>query len=303
MLRLTRLFSALVVAAIATTAKAEAADPKLRLCTARKDGIYYFVGERIATEAAVNGVDVQVVETAGSLFNMAGMQARLCDAAIAQADAVLHFNRLDRGGGIALAEPVPLHREFVHLVCRHTAGLSTAMDLATRGKAARVLIGEPGSGSTVTWTVLSSLEAPYGAITVKPLGRSLAVATLAEGQADCLLYVAGIGSSYMMQVDGATVDLRLIDVDSEAVFDADVQGVAVYTRDEIPAGSYARLQPDETPTRTISMQALLITSANWVDRHPQAYAALRAAAEQVRAEILDAPEGAPTTGDDSPGGR
>ena len=305
MTRPTWLLSAFVIAAIATAAMAstvEAADPKLRLCTARKDGVYHFAGERIAAAAAGHGVAIDVVETAGSLFNMAALRARLCDAAIAQADAVLRFAQLYRGDGIALTEPLPLHREFVHLVCRRAAGIATIGELAGRGGAARLLTGEPGSGSTVTWTVLSAMDPLYGGVTVSRVGRSLAVATLADGKADCLLHVAGLGSGYMAEVDGANADLRLVSIDSGSPLDADVLGLAVYARDQIPAGIYAGLQPDPTPTPTptISIQALLITTSRWAERHPQGYAALRAAVEQVRPEILDLPGQADNTESDSP---
>lgn len=289
MIRPTWMLSVFVVAAIATAATAEAADPKLRLCTARKDGVYYFAGERIAAAAANNGVAIDVVETAGSLFNMAALRARLCDAAIAQADAVLRFAQLYRGDGIALTEPLPLHREFVHLVCRRATGIATISELAARGSAARLLTGEPGSGSTVTWTVLSALDPLYGGIMVSSIGRSLAVATLADGKADCLLHVAGLGSGYMAEVDSANADLRIISIDTESPLDADVLGLAVYARDQIPAGTYAGLQPAATPTRTISIQALLITTSRWAERHPQGYAALRAAVEHARPEILGLP--------------
>ncbi len=281
------LLAAALAGSLLAAGAAHAAEPTLRLCTARKDGLYYAAGEQIAAAAEERGVAVAIVETAGSLFNLAALEARLCDAAIAQADALLRFGDIDRDRSVDLEDPVPLHREFVYLVCRRDGPVAAVGDLAALAGKARVAIGEPGSGSTATWTALTEIAPAYAAVTTRFLGQSVAVTWLMEDRVDCLIYVAGHGTGYMRSIAAAGEDLRLVPVDDPAFAEAKVQGLSPYRFEDIPAGRYPALQPAGEAVRTISVEALVIATKRWADRHAAAHQGFLSAIAAARPAILD----------------
>lgn len=283
-LRSTALF--VLLAAMLSAAAAHAAPPILKLCTARKGGLYYAAGEIIAAAAEPAGVLVRVTETAGSLHNVEALSRRVCDAAIVQADAVLRYGREHWAKRLDLATPMlPLYHEYLYLICRRDSGILAVGDLAGDRKA-RLLVGEPGSGSTVTWAVLSGVAPQYAQVTTMQVGRQLALRTLMDGKADCLAYVAGVGTEFMKEADAAGDTLRLIGANDPDFEVTEETGLELYRFAALPDGTYPGLQKGPGEISTIVVQALFVVSERWAKKHPEAFQTIRDVVEDVRPAIL-----------------
>ena len=94
--------------------------------------------------------------------------------------------------------PRYLFDEFVHVVCNRSSGVRRLSDLLREPDRHRLLIGEPHSGSTVTWEVFKQLDPGYETVPTEALGGDAALDQMArnEGPA-CLLYVASLDTPFM----------------------------------------------------------------------------------------------------------
>ncbi len=254
----------------APTAQAES----LSLCTARADGNYYAAAEIIRARIDARRLRLELLETAGSVDNLARLARGACDAAIVQLDAYLVYQETHRGNRLELARPNYLYEEFVHLVCRREAGIRSIEDLVADSAKHGVLIGEPDSGSAATWRSFTLLDPAYATVPTEPLGGMQALAALRESsRASCMIYVSGLRSKFSAAVDGAGDSLQIVAVDDPDLDEARFAGERIYRFRAIPAGTYPALEAGRNgrDLETLTVGATLFVGQRWAAENADAH--------------------------------
>src|SRR3954454_7414525 len=143
--------SALYVTAVALMATlpslARAEPAKARLCTGVHDGNYEFAGIQIAQQAK-GSLAVEVVNTQGSLDNLAKLDKGECDAAIVQSDAYGVYLKQNSRSALSLEKGRVLYQEYLHFICNTQTGISKITQLT---KNQTILVGPLGGGTSTTW--------------------------------------------------------------------------------------------------------------------------------------------------------
>lgn len=281
--------------ALACLSASAANAESLSLCTARSDGNYHAAGESIRARTDAGRLRLELIETAGSVDNLARLAAGECDAAIVQLDAYLVYQETNRSNRLELARPNYLYEEFVHLVCRRDAGIDSIEDLAGDASHHTVLIGEPESGSAATWRYLALLDSSYASVATRNIGGMQALAELqAPGNATCMIFVSGLRSNFSAAVNDAGVSLRIVPVDDPDLDEARFAGNRIYEFREIPAGTYPALEPGgrKRDLETLTVGATLFVTRRWAEAHDDSHRYLVETIQRARPAILErvAPE-------------
>ena len=270
----------------APTAQAES----LSLCTARADGNYYAAAEVIRARIDAQRLRIALLETAGSVDNLARLARGECDAAIVQLDAYLVYQETHRGNRLELARPNYLYEEFVHLVCRRDAGIHSIADLTGESAKHRVLIGEPDSGSAATWRSFTLLDPDYAGVPTAPVGGMQALAELQKpGRASCMIYVSGLRSKFSAAINDAGGNLQIVAVDDPDLDEARFAGERIYRFHKIPAGTYPALEAGRKgrDLKTLTVGATLFVSRRWAAEHHDAHRDFVDAILRARPAILE----------------
>jgi TRAP transporter TAXI family solute receptor len=272
--------AALAVALLMTSVPAQAADPiKMTLCTASASGLYFESGNILKGQAR-GVIDINVEKTNGSWDNLERIVAGTCDAAIIQADAYGVFRAKNPGSKLAIRRVTTLYQEHVHLVCRKDAGIDRVTQLKPGHT---ILVGDNGSGSQVTWQSLVNADKKrYEPIAPFNESGDIAIAKLLDkdGGATCMIFVAGLNTQSMKDVNSFALDSRKKQVLALVAFDdgdlkniKDPSGNQVYTYDEIPKGTYPNLQAGSlygtNSVATITQPAVLVVSDDWATKNKE----------------------------------
>jgi TRAP transporter TAXI family solute receptor len=280
----------LTVVAIPTVGYAQDNLPHVNLCTGVKDGNYDFVGIQIAFQAK-GSLHGTLINTAGSLENLAKLDAGTCDAAIVQSDAYSVYLKQNSHSNLTLERGRALYPEYVHFICNKDAGLSKITGLQ---KTQTVLVGPAGSGSAVTWDSFKAADpARYGSIPTQPIGGTRAAGKVQDGSdAACMFAVIGLkapGINAINDVAKTSNDrILLINAqDSDMPGVKDPKGKTMYEKASIPGGTYPDLQHGmlSTSVPTITVMSILVANSNWVDANGPAYDALLKAVNQAMPAI------------------
>ena len=263
---------------------------QLDLCTGPRFGNYHRVGEDIRQRLHASGLQVDLVETEGSNENLQRISDGSCEAAIVQHDAYfLHvYGNSHSGEEQRTLRPKYLFDDFVHVVCNHESAVRRLTDLLGEPGRQRVLVGEPRSGSAVTWKLFTRLNTAYRAVPTESIGGMPALSEVAgSGRPACLFYVASLGTPFMQEVDIASDRLTLVAVDDPRLKDTQIGGEKLYQFERFPEGSYEKLQtklqrPD-IPTVTVGVSVVI--AAEWARRFKQANRVLLNAIAQTRRAI------------------
>ncbi|TXM65753.1 TAXI family TRAP transporter solute-binding subunit [Methylobacterium sp. WL120] len=253
-----------------------AADPGFRLCTGYDTGNYFKAGHLLKRTST--SVPVEVVASQGSLDNLAKMIAGQCDGAFVQADAMLVFSSRNAQALSGIERAGVLYAEDAHLLCNRTSGIGRVTDLT---KVNTVAVGPDGTGARTTWDAFVLADKKrYGPVQTDPRSGVRALSAVSDGsQVQCLLYVGAPGASFMKDDASALGDRVVLagtdDWDMGGVA-KDSRGKAVYGYGEIPAGTYPRIQPGGVvfgtkPVKTITVEALFVTSTAWISGNEGAY--------------------------------
>ena len=134
--------------------------PKLRLCTAQAGNNYYRAGELIA-DAVNHSIDVRVIENERPWENLETMSASQprCDAIVAQDDAVALHRFQNEESKLAMMRLTTLFEEKVHVLCNRKVKADSLKEIEPGTIA--MLINEYGSGSYISWRVMSKLNQRY----------------------------------------------------------------------------------------------------------------------------------------------
>jgi TRAP transporter TAXI family solute receptor len=228
---------------------ARADDFQRNIMTGGPKGTYIQIGRDLARLTGECGMNLNVVESAGSLENLVGVKNKLyTQFGIVQSD-VLDYVRVYASNDPKLKRSLwgvrimfPLYNEEVHLLARRD--IASLADLA--GK--RVAIGKKESGTWLTATLVLDLAKVKGAQTLD-IASDEALSKLLSGEIDALFYVAGAPAPLFADpaIDGAK--FHLVDIEEKPL-------LATYTAAEIPGGTYP-FQPD--PVSAIAVKAVLMT--------------------------------------------
>lgn len=262
----------------------------LTLCTARADGNYYAAGQTIQSRTDAGRLRLELLETAGSVDNLAKLARGECDAAIVQLDAYLVYQETHRSNRLELARPNYLYEEFVHLICRRDTGIHTIEDLSDGSAKHRILIGEPESGSAATWRAFTLLDPGYAAVATQPVGGMQALAELQQpGRASCMIYVSGLRSTFSTAVNDAGDNLQFVSVDDPDLDEARFAGERIYRFRKIPSGTYPGLEAGakRRDLKTLTVGATLFVSQRWAGEHYAAHSYFVDAILQAKPAILD----------------
>ncbi|MBP2232547.1 TRAP transporter TAXI family solute receptor [Azospirillum agricola] len=261
----------LALAAIgAAVPAAGAADlPELRICTGSNKGNYFYAGSEIARQAK-GSLAVQVVETAGSIDNLRQLDDGKCDAALVQSDAYGVYKDRNPSSALALVRIGSLYREFAHLLCNKASGIDSVKDL--RSSKVKLLTGDAGSGSEVTWATWVKMDKDYTKAATDRVGGTQAVLRIRDGaEAQCALFINGLNSPLMRQVNDQAGDrVKLVAVkDGDFASVKDPGGNTVYTKEDIPGGAYKNLQSGffSSAVPTLAVDALVVLRSDWAERN------------------------------------
>jgi TRAP-type uncharacterized transport system substrate-binding protein len=274
--------SALYVTAVALMATlpslARAEPAKARLCTGVHDGNYEFAGIQIAQQAK-GSLAVEVVNTQGSLDNLARLDRDECDAAIVQSDAYGVYLKQNSRSALNLEKGRVLYQEYLHLICNPQAGLSKITQLT---KNQTVLIGPLGGGTSTTWESFKLADPKrYEPIPTLPIGGLRAVNMVQEGsEAACMLFVTGLRSNQINEANQVALSskgrLQLIATDDRDLLKVkDPKGRLIYSKATIPGGTYpGGLQPSSimgSSVDTVAVDAVFVASTKFIDANEQTY--------------------------------
>jgi TRAP transporter TAXI family solute receptor len=244
-----------LIAATGVTAAAAAASgcgnrrsPTVRLATGEVGGFYHaFITLLAATAATAGTVHIEPVTTTGSLANLDMLAHGTVDAALTLADAV----DTDPGHLLALGR---VYENYVQLAVRADSPITSVTQL----RGTRISLGAPASGATLTGErLLHAADLNPGTdITITHLPLHYAVAAIADGSADALLWAGGVPTTAL----DIPHTLRLLDLGDLAPPMRDRFGYR-YDRVVIPADVY----PDTPAVHTIGVANLLVTTPAMTD--------------------------------------
>ena len=272
-----------VPANVAISAEALAAKtkqrPKLRFATGPKGAIYYEVGEML--KKAATDIDVQVIETTGSVENIELLKSGQADAALVQSDVLTKLPQEQ-------TEQVALYLEAVQLIANRKAGIISVKDIDS--KKHRIYVGPKGSGTAVTWDGLCEQDESYRNIPIEYADYKTALAHVAADPNALMLFVGGLNSPLIRGADhysAQTGSLGLASVDDWDFDDKkDHNGNRIYTFVEIEKGTYPSLQRGLLFSRkinTLAVKAVLTLKTDWVKANgPYALDSLTMAIEKMK---------------------
>lgn len=281
MIRKTSIILACAIAGlpqIALAQQAPAAQPTVRLCTGARDGNYEFAGIQIAQQAK-GALNVVILNTQGSLDNLAKLDKGECDAAIVQSDAYGVYIKQNAKSALNLEKARSLYQEYLHVICNTQAKLSKITKLT---KDHTILVGPLGGGTSTTWESFKNADPKrYGMIPTLPIGGLRAVNIVQEGsEAACMLFVTGLKSGQINEANQVALNskgrLALIDADdSDLPKVKDPKGKPIYTKATIPSGTYpGGLQPSSmfgSSVDTIAVDAVFVTNAAFINANEEPY--------------------------------
>lgn len=270
---------------------------RVRFCTGPEGGNYDFTGIQTAQQAR-GAVNIELVRTKGSMDNLDRVAAGTCDAAIVQSDAHGVYLKQHPGTLLNIERGRVLYPEYVHLVCNKSAGLSKITGLR---KGLTLLVGANGGGSATTWESFKLADPKrYGEIATLPVGGKRGLGMVDDGKdATCMLYVAGLGATSMVEADAfaetsGNLTLAATD-DSDVAKLLDAKGRPVYQKTSIPSGTYSRAFQTRSLTGSsvgaISTSAIVIGSVPFIEENEAAYDKFLAAVNRAIPAVLEHVEG------------
>lgn len=208
-------------------------------------GVYYDYGDHIADALTESlDVDVEVVQTAGSLDNLRRVGAGEALIGFAQADAAADSVM----GTGAFAEPLPivaiarLYDEYLHVVVRGDSEIRALTDLA----GARISLGAKDSGVNVIATrVLDAAGVDVGTVDDPQLGLGDSIAAMRAGEIDGFFWVGGLPTPGIEDL-ASTRSVRLLPIERSWVTEVNDRYANAYRTADLPVGTYGLTQSSPT---------------------------------------------------------
>ena len=169
----------------------------LRLATGGLQGAYHAFGERYREVLARYGIEVELVNTSGSIENLSLLAGDDSGVQV----AFVQGGTAGEGQADGLVSLASLYYEPAWLFHRESMRLRTLRDLAGR----RVAVGSEGSGTrALALTLLGESGLRFDELALLPLGGEAALAALQAGEIDAWFAVAGARSALVRRA--ATAD-------------------------------------------------------------------------------------------------
>ena len=271
--------------------------PSFRLCTADRNGNYHRFGEFVRN-AATNSINVEILNTAGSMENLEYLENDRCDGAYVQRNAFTAYADRNPAGSYDFERIASPTLEYAHMVCNRASGVDDVGDLI--GKT--LLIGEAGSGTEVTWADFVGMDDHYAKVNTRNLGGLKGLNEVVMGEADCLLYVASLNTGIMKRANELGDQLVMVPVNDWDFNDRqygggklfkghlDQSGEPVYVFRDLPSGQYSNIQDGlfSSAVETLSVPVDMVASLSWSERNGPAYEALVGAVLESQSSISDA---------------
>ena len=227
-------------------------------------GVYYPTGGAICRLVNKNrkktGIRCSVESTGGSVFNINAIRQGELEMGVAQSDWQYHaYNGTskfeDAGPFKELRAVFSVHAEPGTLIVRADSGIKNFSDL--KGK--RVNVGEPGSGTVATYSVL---EAAFGMKRsdlklASELKSSEAPAALCDNKIDAFFILVGHPAG-MVKEATSTCDVKIADIHGPAA-DKLIKDNSFYRYASIPAGMYTS---NPTAVKTMGVGATFVSSSD-----------------------------------------
>lgn len=262
--------------ALLAAAPALAQAPAFRLCTGGEAGNYFKAGHLLKKTST--SVRIEVVATQGSLDNLDKVTKGECDGAFVQSDALLVYSSRHAQALSAIERAGVLYQEHARLLCNRGSGVDRVTDLTSKHT---IAVGPDGTGARTTWdSFVLADKKRYQPVNIDTRSGVRALSAVADGsQVQCALWVGALGSSYLKndaQQQGDRIVLAGTDDWDMGKVAKDGRGKEVYGYAEIPAGTYARIQPSGAlygtkPVKTITVDALFVTGVKWIEANERAY--------------------------------
>ena len=163
---------------------AHAEKDRLIITAGGQGGNYLGIAKILAEHLRQNlqGVEVEVRESSGSVENARRLEAGEADLGLLQNDTPANNS---------LRSLAPLYEEVLHVLARKDANVTTIEDL--RGK--RMAVGSKGSGTApLVKELLAYHGLEYENIEPAFLSTSDAAGKLVEGKLDAMAFISGVGS-------------------------------------------------------------------------------------------------------------
>jgi uncharacterized protein len=212
-------------------------DRTLRIAAGEPGGFYVEFARLLAARLEPAG---EVLETGGSVRNLELVRQGTADLGLALAD-VAADTRLRAIGRV--------YENYMQLVVPAESPVRTVADLA----GARISLGAQGSGAAVFGDRLLTASGVVAAVDHRSLTE--AVAELAAGRLDALLWSGGVPTPALADLDGRR-PIRLVDLSEQLGALRDTYG-PVYQRVPVPDGGYGH----PGPVATIGVANLLVADA------------------------------------------
>lgn len=178
------------------------------MATGAADGVYEYYGRIYRDLMAREGIDVTLVETAGSIANIDLLNQQKADVAFVQGGT-----RSD-DGDTKLRSLASLYFEPIWLFVRKDLPAVKVADL--RGR--RVAVGAEGSGTrSLALQLLGDIGLDAANVRLSPLGGAEAAAALGNETLDAA-FLIGPGNAPVIRSLFAAPDARLLPIDRAAAF-------------------------------------------------------------------------------------
>jgi uncharacterized protein len=206
---------------------------RVRLAAGEPGGLYLAFAEILAKRLKTRypGVGVNVVATEGSVDNLARLRSADVDMGLAQAD-VTERDRATGPVGTAPQAVARLYEDYLQVVVRNSAAVHQLADL----QGLRVSTGPGGSGAAAIGEVLFEAAGLHGRVNTLRLGLKDALAGLADGSVDALVWSGGVPTPAITDLN-ATLPLRMLDLGQLAAPMAHLSAYPYLVR-RVPAGGY-----------------------------------------------------------------
>ena len=259
--------SALIILCCQFAGDATAEKITLRLATGSKTGVYYPMGcgiKRVIEDAYPDDVQIEVVETSGTLENLNLLDNAQVDLALVQNDTAFYFSHgqamynLPSNKALAIAS---LYTEYIQIIATKKSGIEHLDQLKGR----RIRTGSPPANVSNSATLIFSLDGWEATdLTDVRCKFSEARELLLSNSLDAAVVTAGVPTPLLTKaVDGIALQdyVNLISID---------EGLANRLMRTFPYFVYTEIAPNtyntqERAVNTVGVRAILVARKNIED--------------------------------------
>lgn len=236
---------------------------KLIMSTGGTGGVYYGKAAPEIQSQLGKSLEVEILESSGSVDNILKMKRGDVNSAIVQMDALI-------AEGYEAQVVGGLYSEYVHVITRRkdkSRGwkkvYESIKDLDP--KSSTVAIGPKNSGSDATWRAMCAEDDRYAKFATKPLSGAAALAALESMQVDAVIFVSGKGGKDIKRAN-AKKAFRITAFDDWDFDDVKHNGRKIYhfVKLEQDKAAYSDMFPGwYNDVDTIAIEAVVIVSSEW----------------------------------------